>query len=71
MCIIIKKINFKLLNSIIQEIKNNDKTTQPYLAKKYGYSERTIRRYFKILKNDICITYIPKEKTWKYTDDDN
>lgn len=46
-----QSINIDLLNYIMEEIKDNKKITEVYLANKYGYSERTIRRYIKILKD--------------------
>ncbi len=46
-----KVIDEILLKDILWEIKNNNQVTEIYLANKYLCSERTIRRYIKILKN--------------------
>ena len=43
---------------IYNEIKLNPKITQKELSKKYSVSERTIRRYCKILKDNGYIKYI-------------
>ncbi len=52
---------------IIKEIKNNQDITEAILAKKYNCTERTIRRYFKILKSEGKIIMIRKGKNryWK------
>ena len=39
-----QSINIDLLNYIMEEIKDNKKITEVYLANKYGYSERNIKR---------------------------
>lgn len=54
------------LNFILKEIKNNPKITQRELAYKYDYSERNIRRYFKILKDKDYIKYVSKGKKSKW-----
>jgi len=61
-----KKVNQKLLEVILNEIKKNNKITEKELAIKYYYSERTIRRYFKLLKNHGKIKFIKigKNRSW-------
>ena len=44
------RINTKLLNNIKNEIIINRGVTQKYIAQKYKVSERTVRRYYGILK---------------------
>jgi len=63
----VQTLNEELLKMILLEIKNNSKVTQVELAKKYFYSERTIRRYFKVLKNSgkIKLINIAKKRAWK------
>lgn len=55
------------ITDIIEEIKNNQDITEIELTKKYGCSERTMRRYFKILKNEGKIVMLRKGKNryWK------
>lgn len=62
-----KKINEELLEIILKEIKENSKVTETMLAKKYDYTERTIRRYFKILKDSgkIKLVGTGKKRAWK------
>lgn len=62
-----KKINKEMLEIILIEIKVNSKVTELTLANKYGYTERTIRRYFKILKDSGKIKLIDtgKKRAWK------
>jgi len=62
-----QKINEELLNHIIKRIKDNSAVTESYLAKETFYSERTIRRYFKILKDRKAIRLIGsgKKRSWK------
>jgi len=62
-----KNINNNLLNKILIEFKVNPKITEDGLAKKYGYSERTIRRYIKILKDNKKISMVGfgRKKRWK------
>lgn len=52
---------------IIEEIKNNQAIKEVDLAKKYGCTERTVRRYFKVLKSEGKITLVRKGKNriWK------
>ena len=51
-----KIINKELLHDIYEEIINNNEVTEIFLAEKYYCSERTIRRYIKILKDNKYIT---------------
>lgn len=62
-----QRVNEELLKLIILEIKNNNKITEKELANKYYYSERTIRRYFKILKDSDQLKLINtgKNRCWK------
>lgn len=62
-----KKINKEMLEIILIEIKADSKVTELSLANKYGYTERTIRRYFKILKDSGKIKLIDtgKKRAWK------
>ena len=53
-----KLIDKDLLQKIYQEIANNNEVTENLLAEKYYYSERTIRRYIKILKDNKYITMV-------------
>lgn len=50
--------NNELYINILKEIKSNSKITEKELAKKYEVTERTIRRYFKELKNNNIIKLI-------------
>lgn len=61
------KLNQELLESILREIKTSNKVTEKDIASKYYYSERTIRRYFKILKDNgkIEIRGNGKNRVWK------
>lgn len=54
--------NDDLYNKIIAEIKENSQLTETSLADKYDVSERTIRRYFKDLKDKKKIKLIKKGK---------
>ena len=45
-------INKGLLKKIYNDLKLNSKVSQIELAKKYDVNERTIRRYYKILKDN-------------------
>ncbi len=62
-----RKRNNDLILIILNEIKINHSVTQKELSKKYKVHERTIRRYYKILKDNNYIEYIvnEKEKKWK------
>lgn len=61
------KKNIKLYEIILKEINNNSNITEVEIAKRYYYSERTIRRYIKDLKNEKIIKLIKngKERYWK------
>ncbi len=48
-------LNFDLLFDILNDIKNKEPVSTKYLALKYRYSERTIRRYFRVLKANNLI----------------
>ena len=57
-------VNKKLLKSIYNELTLDSKVSQKQLAKKYSVSERTIRRYYKILKdNEYIIQFNTGRKT--------
>jgi len=60
-------VNEKLIQIILQEIKKNSKITEKELSKKYFYSERTIRRYFKVLKDNgkIKLISVGKNRSWE------
>ena len=59
-----KVLNKKILISTYNELKLNSKVSQIELAKKYGVNERTIRRYYKILKdNGYIIQHSSGRKT--------
>ena len=47
-----KKIKNGILNGILDDIRKNNYITEKELSNKYEVSERTIRRYIKILKNE-------------------
>ncbi len=59
-----RKILFKM---ILKEIKKDDQITEGYLAKKFQVSERTIRRYMRILKDEgkIELTGRGIKRKWK------
>ena len=59
--------NYELLDKILMEIRNNSKITENFIAKKYFFSERTVRRYFKYLKDNKKIILINKgkDREWK------
>ena len=61
-----KKIRINL-QMIYNELKINPKITQVKLAEKYNVCERTIRRYYKVLKdNGYIIQYNSGRKTEWY-----
>lgn len=62
-----KKVNYKFLRDILLEIMNNSQVSEKKLAEKFGYSERTVRRYIKILKDEniIRLEKTGKIKNWK------
>lgn len=57
----------ELLKKILMELQENSKMTEKEIAQKFYYSERTIRRYFKILKDRKIIVLITtrKNREWK------
>ena len=59
--------NYELLDKILMEIRNNSKITENFIAKKYLFSERTVRRYFKYLKDNKKIKLVNKgkDREWK------
>ena len=61
-----KVLNKKILINTYNELKLNSKVSQIELAKKYGVSERTIRRYYKILKDSGYINYIIDSKNSRW-----
>lgn len=65
-----KIISDSLLYSIYNELKINNKVTEKILAIKFSVSERTIRRYIKLLKdkNYIMLINYGKKKKWKIID---
>ena len=58
--------NNEMYDIILNEIKQNNKVTEVYLAQKYEVHERTIRRYIKDLKdnNIIQLSIEGKNKQW-------
>jgi DeoR/GlpR family transcriptional regulator of sugar metabolism len=60
------KYKKEILNLIIKEIVDNKYITQRELANKYYYTERTIRRYMKYLKdrNIIKLERNGNERYW-------
>ncbi len=60
-------INTRLLSLIFEDIKNNNKITECFLAEKYNLSERTIRRYIRLLKNQGLLTSkdFGRKKVWQ------
>ena len=61
-----RKRDFNLLTNIYKELKNNQSVTENYLMNKYECSERTIRRYIKILKDNkyIELTGYGRNRRW-------
>ena len=57
-----KQKNYKMYEIIIDEIRNNSQVTEKYIAEKYLISERTVRRYFKDLKDSKKIKLIIRGK---------
>lgn len=58
--------NDKILTIIIEEIKKDPKITEVKLAKITSYTERTIRRYIKILKETSVIKRVGFGKNGKW-----
>ena len=59
-------MNKELLKNIYNEIKLNPKVSQKELAKKYNVCERTIRRYFKVLKDSGYVKYVSDSKNSRW-----
>lgn len=61
-----KTKNAEMYDIILNEIKQNNKVTEVYLAQKYEVHERTIRRYIKDLKdnNIIKLSIEGKNRQW-------
>ena len=57
-----RKINNEIFSIILNEIKNNPFITEKEIADKTYYTERTIRRYFKILKDNKQIKLVKYKK---------
>jgi len=59
--------NNELYQKIIEEIEKNSRITEIELADKYEVSERTMRRYFKDLKDNKKIKMLKrgKDREWK------
>ncbi len=62
-----KAINYNLLLDILKDINDEPKITQRDLMKKYDVTERTVRRYIKILKDEkiLKLSATGKERKWK------
>lgn len=62
-----RNFNYQLINEIINEIRKNSKVTQEFIANKYGYNVRTIRRCFKYLKDNkkLILVKSSKNREWK------
>ena len=62
-----QRVNSEILKVIIKEIQSNNKITEKELSTKYYYSERTIRRYVKILKDAgiIKMSNSGKKRSWE------
>lgn len=58
--------NFKLLENILKEIKEDENITELKIAEKYDYTERTVRRYFKLLKDENKIELIKDGKNQRW-----
>ena len=65
-----RTLNNKMLNNIYKDIKKNFIVNEIYLANKYLCSERTIRRYIKILKDNklIKLEGSGTKRIWKCID---
>ncbi len=62
-------IDFNLLFDIINDINNNEPVSASFLATKYNYNERTIRRYMQYLKenNLIKLERVSNNRKWILT----
>ncbi len=65
-----KKLNFKIFYYIIKEMRNNNVITENALAENLNVSERTIRRYIKILKDKeiIFLEGYGEKRIWMVND---
>lgn len=57
------KEKYVTYNEIINNLLKNPRITEKELAQKYLISERTIRRYLKVLKDKNIIEYYKNGKT--------
>ena len=57
------KEKYVTYNEIISNLLKNPRITEKELAQKYLISERTIRRYLKVLKDKNIIEYYKNGKT--------
>ena len=57
------KEKYVTYNEIISNLLKNPRITEKELAQKYLISERTIRRYLKVLKDKNIIDYYKNGKT--------
>lgn len=64
-----RTINYDLIVNILEEISNNNFITAKKISQKYGCNERTVRRYFKILKDEKLIraTKVGNKSKWNVT----
>lgn len=62
-----RKKDYSMYEKILMEIKKDNTITEVKLSQKYGVSERTIRRYFKELKdnNKVRLVCGGKERKWE------
>lgn len=62
-----RKKDYSMYEKILMEIKRDNTITEVKLSQKYGVSERTIRRYFKELKdnNKVRLVCKGKERKWE------
>ena len=61
-----KEKNQKMYEIIIDEIRNNSQVTEKFIADKHLISERTVRRYFKDLKDSNKVKLVIKGKFRKW-----
>ena len=61
-----KAINYNLLLDILSDINNDSKVTERTLAEKYDSTERTIRRYIGVLKEEGIIKLSGKGRKRKW-----
>lgn len=62
-----RKSNYELYKFILNKINENPKITEVELAEETGYTERTIRRYIKVLREQkiISLDKNDKKRYWK------